>query len=110
MSPLIALCFWCSPVTIHCHFLAGIDTCYARPRDRKEHEVVAYGLPPGIGVTVSGGKEFSWTISAPSKTALPAVTAPGLGTIGTAHPQPLAPPEPILHHVQIDGRIRKVKR
>ena len=100
---LAVLCFWCSPVAVHCHFVGGQDVCYAKPRDKKEHSIVAYGLEPGVGVKISGGGEMSWTIPSSNAAAIRAGADPTKITV-------FQPPVPVIKHIQIDGKIRKVKR
>jgi hypothetical protein len=102
---LLVIAFWKSPITVRCHMLNGQDICFVYSRDKREHTIKSYGLPAS-GIKWTGGSPIhEWSYTVPSSNA--AAIAAGADPVKIAS---LQPPVPVLYHVEVDGKIIKVKR
>ena len=97
---ITVLCLlWCAPVSIHAHSLGAQELIVVHQRDKAAHVLKA---PACLGkpIPFSGGGEWSFTcqsLAMPKEQAVPGVRA-------------FTPTITQLTSVEIDGKIRKVKR
>jgi len=100
MTALAHLCLWCSPVSVHAHPLGQQELIVVHQRDKAAHVLKA---PTCLGnpISFSGGGEWSFTCQTfipPKQQARPGIQALA------------APAIKRLQSVEVDGKIRKVKR